>query len=155
MKKIFGLFIIFTLLLWGCSSYRSIVVEDLNISSFRLKSASKIDLGLKASVENPTKSTFELVDVEGVVNRDNMPFANISLLEDSVIPPFYEGEIPIKCRVDLIDPMAVLVMGLDIKSWNISDFNLNIKATVKKGAIKKSFKMNNIPLDKLVKKFKL
>lgn len=155
MKKFFGLFIIFTLLLSSCSNYRSIEVEDLSVSSLKLKSASKIDLGLKAHVENPTRATFELVDVNGIVYKGDMPFANILLLENSVMPPFYEGDIPINCRVELIDPMAVLVMGLNIKSWNISDFKLDVKATVKKGAIKKSFKMNNIPLDKLVKKFKL
>ncbi len=155
MKKFFGLIVILTLLLCSCSSYKSIIVEDLKISTFKLESTSKMRLGLKAHVENPTRATFELVDVSGVVYKGDMPFAEIVLLDNSVVSPYYDGEIPINCRIILTDPMAVLVMGLDIKSWNIGDFKLNLKVTVKKGAIKKSFKMNNISLEKLVKKFKL
>ena len=71
------------------------------------------------------------------------------------MPPNFDGTILIKTRVNLLDPLSVLVMGLNINSWDNKEFKLKLKVTVKKGGLKKTFKLNNIPLEKVGKRIKL
>ncbi len=151
MKRFFRLIAVLSLLLLnGCKGYRDVQVSNVEIESLRILSTSKINLGLGVELDNPSKSTFELVGLEGVVYKDDTPLANVFLLEDAVIPSKYVGEVEVKCTMELIDPLAVLAMGLNVKSWDLDKFNLKLKATIKKGAIRKTFKVDDIPLEMLV-----
>ena len=110
---------------------------------------------LKVLVNNPTKSTFTITDIQGTLFRDDTRFAEVSLLEEAVVSPLSREETVIKCRIHLLDPLAVLVMGLDIRSWNPEEFKLNLKTTVRSHGIKKNFKIDNIALDRVLKHVKI
>lgn len=155
MKKYLIIIVAVASLLSSCAGYREIVIGNIELEKIKLTSASKADLVFGVDVYNPTKADFIITDIQGVLFKDDVPFANLYLLEDVSIPKAFNGEVFLKNRVELLDPMAVLVMGLNIKSWNMSEFKVKIKVTVKKGGFKKTFKLNNIPLDKVVKKIKL
>lgn len=155
MRNYFIIMIALASLLCGCKGYREIEVKDVNLERFRLVSASKINLDIDADVYNPTKAEFTVSDIQGVVYRDDVPFANIALLKEVAVPAFHNKGVLLKCQVELLDPMAVLVMGLNVKSWNMKEFRMKLKVTVKKGGMRKTFKVNDIPLDRLVKKIKL
>lgn len=154
MRKYIVIIFALILVLSSCKGYREIEVGDVQLEKFKLESASKINLTIRVDIHNPTKAEFNLSNIEGVVYRDDIPFANLSLLENTIVPASFTGPVSVKCRIDLLDPMAVLVMGLNVKSWKLDEFTMKIKATVKKGMIKKSIKLNNIPLNKLAKKIK-
>lgn len=154
MRNYFIIMITLAALLCGCKGYREIEVKDVNLERFKLVSASKINLDIDADIYNPTKAEFTVSDIQGTVYRDDVPFANITLLKGAVVPAFHNEGILLKCQVELLDPMAILVMGLNVKSWNMKEFRMKLKVTVKKGGMRKTFKINDIPLDRLVKKIK-
>lgn len=154
--KSYGLLVIILItLLSSCSAYKEIEVRDIQLDKFKLVSASKVNFNLDVDIYNPMRGAFTLTDIQGTVFRDGAPFAELSLLEEALVPAFQNGPIQVKCRVELLDPMAVLVMGLNVKSWNMKDFELKLKVTARKGMVKKTFKLNNVPVEKLVKKIKL
>ncbi|MEG1088922.1 MAG: hypothetical protein RSE02_05565 [Bacteroidales bacterium] len=155
MRKYLIIIVALVSILSGCKGYRDISIGNIELEKFKLTSASKVDVVIGVDVFNPTKANFTLINVDGVLFRNDVPFANLSLLKDVYIPTLHNGKALVNCRIELLDPMAVLVMGLNIKSWNMDEFRIKLKATVKKGAFKKSFKINNIPLDKVIKKIKL
>lgn len=154
MRNYWLLAIALIALLSSCSAYKEIEVKDIQLEKFKLVSASRVNFNLDVDIYNPTKGAFTLTDVQGTVFRDGIPFAELSLLEDAMVPAFHNGTVLVKCRVELLDPMAVLVMGLNVQSWNMKDFELRLKVTAKKGMLKKTFKLNNVPVEKLVKKIK-
>ena len=155
MRKFLILTLLLAAILGGCSKYREVEVEDVRLQKIRLVSASKADLQLRVLVNNPTKSTFTITDIQGTLFRDDTRFAEVSLLEEAVVHPLSREETVIKCRIHLLDPLAVLVMGLDIQSWNPEEFKLNLKTTVRSHGIKKNFKIDNIALDRVLKHVKI
>ena len=155
MKKYFVVLLLIGAFLSSCTGYKDIDVRDFSLGKVKLVSTSKLDLNIKAEIYNPTKAAFVITDVQGVVYKDDVPFADIKLLDDAIVPPNFDGTILIKTRVNLLDPLSVLVMGLNINSWDHKEFKLKLKVTVKKGGLKKTFKLNNIPLEKVVKRIKL
>ena len=155
MKKYFVLVVLSALLLSSCAGYKNIDLRDFSINKFKLVSTSKVYLDIDTEIDNPSKSSFSINDISGIVYKDDIPFAEVTLLEDVFVPAKFEGVITIKSQIKLLDPLAVLVMGLKIDTWDPKEFKMKLKVTVKKGIIKKTFKLNNIPLDKVVKKIKL
>ncbi|MEG0518020.1 MAG: hypothetical protein RR555_04000 [Bacteroidales bacterium] len=155
MRKYLIIIIALVSLLSSCAGYRDITIGTVDVAKVKLNSASKVSLDLSVCVSNPTKANFTLTNVQGMLYRDDIPFANLALSEQISVPANYSGDVLIKTNITLLDPMAVLVMGLNLKSWHMDEFKIKLKATVKKGAFKKSIKLNNIPLDKLVKKISL
>lgn len=155
MRKYLIIIIALMSLLSSCAGYRDIAIGTVDVAKVKLNSASKVNLDLSVYVSNPTNANFTLTDIQGVLYRDDIPFADLTLNEPVSVSANYIGNILVKTNITLLDPMAVLVMGLNLKSWHMDEFKIKLKATVKKGAFKKSIKLNNIPLDKLVKKINL
>lgn len=155
MRKYLMLVATFVSLLCSCTNYKHIDVNDVKLEKFKLISTSKADLQLQVSVNNPSKTIFTITDIQGVLYRDDVPFANLSLLEEIVIPPQAVTDVHVKCRINLLDPLAVLVMGLDMSSWNEDEFTVDIKTTVKGGGLKKSFRLKKVPLSKVIKRIKI
>lgn len=155
MKKYFVVLAIITTLLSSCSGYKNIDLRDFSIKKFKLVSTSKINLDIAADIDNPSKASFTITDIIGTVYKDDIPFAEVNLVEDVYVPARFEGDITIKSQIQLLDPLAVLVMGLKIDSWNPKEFKMKLRISVKKGMIKKTFKMNDIPLERIIKRIKL
>ncbi|MPM68740.1 hypothetical protein SDC9_115674 [bioreactor metagenome] len=57
-------------------------------------------------------------------------------------------------QVELLDPLALLSMGLNISTWDIKDFEINARTTVKTSTgLRKQIKLKKVPLQNLINKF--
>lgn len=143
------------LILAGCADYRDIVLEDMSITSLKLKSASCAQLNLAAYVNNPTGGTFNVTDIDGLLYKDNVKFAHFNLVDPVTIQPRLKTRIPMTIEINLDDPLSVLAVGLNIKTWNKKDFMMDVHAVVKKGGLRIPFVRKNVPLDKVLEKVKV
>lgn len=158
MKKLIKIFLCLAaavLMLSGCADYRDIVLEDITITGFRLQSASTAQIDLAAYVNNPTGGTFNVTDIDGILYKDDVKFAHFNLVDPCTIQPRISNKIPMTIEIILDDPLSVLAMGLNIKTWNKKDFMMDIHASVKKGGLRIPFVRKNVPLDKVLEKVKV
>lgn len=144
-----------SLILAGCADYRDIVVEDMSITGLKLKSASCAQLNLATYVNNPTGGTFNVTDIDGLLYKDNVKFAHFNLVDPVAIQPRLKTKIPMTIEINLDDPLSVLAMGLNIKTWNKRDFMMDVHGIIKKGGLRIPFVRKNVPLDKMLEKVKV
>ncbi|MBR5855853.1 MAG: hypothetical protein IKY70_01110 [Bacteroidales bacterium] len=137
----------------GCSQYKQIDVDDIKIAKIKMNSAKEIDLKFGITVENPSRTLFTLQAIDGVIYRNGAEFANMVLLEEVQVPARFSGDVQAMCRLTLTDPLAALALGLNLASLNNDSFTVDVVATVKGGAVKKSFRYKDIPLSDVIKKF--
>lgn len=149
------LFLSLILVLGGCNPYREVKFESFKLSSFELVSTSRATIVFAAAIDNPLKSSISLLSVDGTVLKEYTSFAKITLLEEVVVPAHTKGEVMVRISIELLDPMALLSMGLNIRSWDLEDFRTSAKITFKLGSGgSKTFKFRNVPLERMVNSFK-
>lgn len=153
MKKIIALLSLVLLLLTGCSQYKNVDLNDIKVSKVKMISAQHIELQFKADVENPTRTEFEVTGIEGLLYRNGAEFANLQLIEPATVPANFSGDVLLKCKFSLSDPLAALALGLNIASLNSDDFTADLTVSVKGGALKKNFKYRDMPMSKVFKMF--
>ena len=153
MRRILVLFMAAMLLLAGCSQYKDVDFEEIKIGKVRMVSSQEFDLQFKASVNNPTGTTFEVTSIDGIMLRNGAPFANLKLVENAAVPSRSNSEVILKCRFSLTDPLAALALGLNMASLNSDDFTVDLTATIKGGMLKKSFRYKNVPMSRIFKEF--
>lgn len=154
-KKIVLLVIAALAVAYGCSNYRNIQLVDIKLQSIRLKSASKIEVYLNAYIDNPTSAEITITAISGTIFKDGSKFADITLKEATSIPKGTNVGVLLPLNVNLLDPLSLLAMGLNIKSWEENNFTGDIKVTVRQGALKKTIGQKNIPLNKYIKNISL
>lgn len=158
MKKFIKIFLSLAaavLIIGSCADYRDIVLEDITLTGFSLKSASSAQINLTAYVNNPTGGTFNVTDMDGVLYKDDVRFAHFDLVDPCTIQPRMSSKIPMVIEINLDDPLSVLAMGLNIKTWNKKDFMMDVHATVRKGGLRIPFVRKNVSLDKVLEKVKV
>ncbi|MCI1719711.1 MAG: LEA type 2 family protein [Bacteroidales bacterium] len=143
------------LIVSGCADYRKIVLEDISITGFKLKSATCAQINLAAYVDNPTGGTFNVTDIDGLLYKDGVKFAHYNLVDPVAIQPRLKTRIPLTIEINLDDPLSVLAMGLNVKSWNKKDFMMDVHAIVRKGGLRIPFVRKNVPLDKVLERVKV
>lgn len=154
MRKFLILTALCALFLCGCSGYRQVEISGVQVQKVKLVSTSDVDLDLAVEVDNPTRSTFTVSDLEGMLSRNGAAFARVTLREDAVVYPRTVADAELRCRIHLLDPLAVLVMGLDFRSWKPEEFRLDLAATVRSGAVKKKFRMQDVPVAQVLNRIK-
>ncbi len=151
MKRIVFLFIIFTFLLTGCTQYKKIEIENVTLKSFKFKGTSSAQIVGLITVDNPTKYTIALDEMEAALLKEGKTFITFELVETSSVAPFSEAKVEVKIDAKVADPLAIITTGLDFNNWNKEDFTLNGKLTISSnGKSKKTVKMKNIPLEKVL-----
>ncbi len=150
--KIFSL-LMSLLLFAGCAQYKEIDIDDIKINRIKMQSAKVIDLGFNVTVDNPSATRFRLQSVDGILYRNGVEFANLILIQEVELPARFSGDVQALCTLTLTDPLAALVLGLNMASLNSDSFTIDLVATVKGGIIKKSFKYEDVPLSEVIKEF--
>ncbi len=154
-KKIIPLVITAMAVIYGCSNYRDIRLEEVKLQTIRLKSTSGADVYLNIAIYNPTSSEIKVSNINGTIYRDGVKFAEITLKEETTIPPKARSEVIVPLNVKFLDPLSLLAIGLDINALEKNNFTADVKITAKDGMLKKNFNKNGISLNKYLKKIKI
>ena len=95
-----------------------------------------------------------LQSIDGFLTRNSVNFAQITLIKTDTIAAACQSTNRARFQVELLDPMALFSMGLNIKSWKMSDFEINARGVLRtsKGG-RKAIKLKNVPLESLTNRF--
>lgn len=154
MKKLLLILVALGCIFGGCANYRQISLEDVQLGKIKMAGMTKADVGLKLLVNNPTKATFTVEDISGMVYKEGVEFARISMFEPFQVAPGTPSDANAILRVEIADPVSALVMGLNFKSWNLDQFTVDAKVRVKGKGLKKNFTFEGKPLKELVEDLK-
>jgi hypothetical protein len=148
MIKKFLLLALIISLACSCSNYKKISLNNVNIGDISYKGNS-INANFNISVNNPTKSTFKVTNIKGVLKKGEGNFINFNVPKDVVIPPGAPFNTSFETLVKVPSPLALLDLGMNAK-----DYKLDIEATLKQGCFKKKIRYKDIPFEKLEKAIK-
>lgn len=150
MKRFIWL-LLFTFLLWGCNDYRQIEVEHITLNSMRFVNTTTAAINLEADVKNPTKRAVSLENLNAVLFKEGKKFAKFCLTDNFVATPGENIAVPINIEAKVLDHIALISTGLNLKSWNLDNFTVSGKFTVKMdGVPKKRIKFKNKPLKSIL-----
>jgi len=150
MKRLIIPILLSALLFQSCVNYKEIDIKQVKIQKFNLVNTSRANVTFDYLVDNPTNSTLIISSAEGFITKKGVNFAQMELMQPDTIPSkrMTSGEISLK--IDLLDPISLLSMGLNISSWKVQDFNFDAKITIKTSSgYKKVLKFRNVPLEHL------
>lgn len=151
MKRFFFL-LISVIALTSCNKFKDIEVDFVSLSSFRLHSTSQAELSFDVIVDNPTDNTIILNGINGMIRKSDRDFAAVSLKETVSVPPMSREKRTVVVSFSLLDPMALLSIGLNIDSWDMSDFKVNGTLYLKTDSgLKHKFRFKNVTLERMLK----
>ena len=133
----------------NCANYKNIDVTDAELTSVKMTSVAKYNVAASFEVYNPSGTKFTLRDCSGVILKGGVPFADVVMMEEVVVPSRGTYNVEVKGAISLRDPLGALIMGLNFKSLDMSQFTVNLSGTVKGGAIKKKIEIKDMPLKRL------
>ena len=148
--KRFCLYLIFVGVVFfvSCAPYRDIEVKDFSIDNIAMQ-GSRIVLDFSATVNNPNRS-FVLDRAGGDLSIGEHPFAAAILMQAVRVAARSEERCAGQLQLTIKDLMAALQMGFDTKSWDLDSFLFSGDVQVKSAGMKKKFKYNNVPLNRLI-----
>jgi LEA14-like dessication related protein len=155
MKKFFLFLLLSTLLLQGCSSYRQISVDDVEIGKVKITALTRAQVQTTLKINNPTRSTFRITALEGTVKNKDVEFARISLPQEFSVPPGTPATVETMLAVEVSDPLSLLSSGLSLKSLKAENFTIDAAVQIKKGGVSKWLRMKDVPLKQLLENIKL
>lgn len=147
----FVLLISAVLVLGACSDYRKVSVGDVSIAEFRFNGTSSATVKVNAEVDNPTRHNFWVDNMDAVLIKEGRDFASFALEGKPEVGPDTVCVVGIPIRVSVLDPIAVITAGLNLESWNLDEFVVNGKITVRSDCgLKKTIRLNKVPLGALL-----
>ena len=152
MKKLIFLLLLAAFILGGCANYRKIALQDVKVEKLKMVSTSKADVKLSLFLNNPTRGTLKVKEAAGVVFAGKEEFAKISLVEPVEFAKGEPSQAPATLRVELLDPLSVIMMGLNPASWNLEQFTFSGYFKVKKGGAGKKFGVEGVPVKEFIGK---
>jgi len=153
MKKIWATVFLITLLLSGCSGVGDIGIKEVALKDVRLLNTTSADVEFECVVHNPTNRRIILEDANGVLKKSDVVFARIHLVKADTIAANALSSNKVRLKVNLEDPLSLLSMGMNISSWNMSEFKADLRSTIRReGRAKHVLKRKNIPLESLLDK---
>lgn len=148
IKRIVPILLLLLTTVCGCNDYRQIKVKDVSLTSFRFKSTSSAEIALTATVDNQSKHTLFLESAEGTITKEGKNFADFALLENVMAPSCKQSEVGICIGVKVVDPLALIASGLDLKTWRKEEFAVDAKIVVKReGGGKRVLKLKKVPVE--------
>lgn len=144
------LLLLFSLLFLGGCYYTKLEVYDVSLGKVSLVSTSKATVGLNVQMSNNAKTSVSVEGIDGVIYKEGMPFADVVLLEAASIEALSKESLGLKLGVDITNPLLLLSTGLNIRNWNIDDFTISGKITIRSGrGGKKVFNVKSMPIKEL------
>lgn len=155
MKKFSFILLLMAILFQGCASYRQIELVDVEFGKVRMKALTKAEINVTLKIENPTRSTFHISSMDGVVNGAGSEFARFSLAQEISVPPGNPALVQAAIVAEVTDPLALLANGLSLNSLKDEKFTVDASLQIRKGLVKKKFKIKEVPLKELLKELNL
>ena len=155
MKKFSIILLLLATLLQGCASYRQIELVDVEFGKVKMKALTKVEVQVTLKIDNPTRSTFQIASMGGVVNGAGSEFARFSLAQEISVPPGNPALVPATIVAEVTDPLALLANGLSLNSLKDEKFTVDASLQIRKGLVKKKFKIKEVPLKELLKELNL
>jgi hypothetical protein len=153
MKRLFYLLLVMTVLSTGCSKLGDVDVEEIGIKSFRLVNTSTALIELEYKINNPSGRKIILNSGEGLLKKSGTNFARVYLIEADTIIARKESVNTALFRVEILDPLSLLAMGLNVSRWQYNDFRIDVRAILKiAGRGKRTVRFKDIPLENLAKR---
>lgn len=153
MNRLLVFLLFASLLFTSCTKLGQVEVREIKVKGFQLLNTSTADIDIEFSVHNPTNKDLFLCDAKGVLKRGEVDFANISLMQCDTVVANRISVNRMTFRMDLVDPLSLLSMGLNLSQWKFSDFNVDVRAVIKpSNGRRRVLKMKDMPLEKLVKR---
>ncbi len=150
MKRLLYLLLILIVVAPGCSKLGDINIQEIGIKSFRLINTSTANIEIEYKIENPSKRELILINGDGLLRKSGNNFARVYLIEADTVPPGTHSTNRALFRVEILDPLSLLAMGLNVSRWHYNDFRIDVSADVKiSGRGKKRIKFKDIPLENL------
>ncbi len=151
MKRLLFLTLLSALLFAGCGNFRDIDIKQVKLQKFNLVSTSRADVTFDYLIDNPTNASLIISAADGFITKKGVRFAQLGLMQSDTIAPRSLTYSSLVIKIDLLDPISLLSMGLNISSWREQDFNLDARITVKTSSgYKKTLRFKNTPLNHLV-----
>lgn len=153
MKKFILILVAAASILGGCSNYKNISIDDVNVGKLRMVALNAAEADITLQVNNPTKAVLELDGVDLIITNGASEFAKITQVKkDAVmVTPRNTTSVQVTLRAELTNPFAALAQGLDPQAWDLEKFRANGTVTVRKGKIHKALKIEDIPLSALAR----
>ena len=155
MKKFSFILLLMAFLLQGCASYRQIELADVEFGKVRMKALTKAEIQVTLKIENPTRSTFQISSMDGVVNGAGSEFARFSLAQEISVPPGNPALVPATITAEVTDPLVLLSKGLSLNSLKKEKFAVDATMQIRRGIIKKNFKIKDVPLEELLQELNI
>ena len=153
MKKICFFALLAIILLSGCSGLSDIDVREVNLVDAKFSNTTSADLVFECVVNNPTNRRIIIEDAIGVLRKSDIVFANIRLVGADTVAANALSTNKLMLKVSLEDPLSILSMGLNISTWNMSEFKADLRSTIRReGRAKHVFRRKNIPIESLLER---
>lgn len=154
MKRLLTVTVLVITLLSSCTNYRNIEVSSVALRDVKLLSTSRAAIEVEYVITNHSGSDLILASADGFLMKNRVNFAQLTLVSADTVARGETTSNRLKFNVELLDPLSLFSMGLNINSWKTSDFEINIRGVIEnsKGR-KKVFKFKNLPLENLIKRF--
>ena len=154
MKKIGLLILLITISLTSCNRYGDVEILSVKITDVKIHSTSRAEVLLEYIVKNGSLRDLTLTSGDGFLMKDRVNFAQFRLVESEKILSGVTSSGKARFNVELLDPLSLFSMGLNISSWKMSDFEINARGEISNDrGRKRAFKFKNMPLEKLINKF--
>ncbi len=126
---------------------------SVTLSEVKLISTSKAIVDVEYTINNTAKVDLVLQSANGFLTKNRLNFAQVTLIEADTIAAACQSTNRARFQIELLDPMSLFSMGLNIKSWKMSDFEINANGVLRtsKGG-RKAIKLKNMPLESLTKR---
>jgi len=154
MKRIVLITALIIIALTGCNRYSEIEIVNIKLSDVKIRSTSRAEVEVEFVVNNGSLRDLTITGADGFLTKERVNFAQFTLIESEMIERGKTTTSKAKFNVELLDPLSLFSMGLNINSWKMSDFEIDARGVVAndKGN-KRVFKFKNLPLEKLIKRF--
>jgi len=154
MKRLLVFPVLVLLLFTSCTNFRNIEIKNVKLNEVKLLSTSKAMVDVEFTINNTANADLVLQSSDGFLTKNGVNFAQITLIGSDTIVASCQSANRARFQIELLDPMSLFSMGLNIKSWKMSDFEINARGIIRtsKGG-RKTFKLKNMPLENLAKRF--
>ena len=151
MKKVSVLILIAIIALSSCAGLKEIDIREVNHVNTKLLNMTTVELEFECVVNNPANRRIIMEDAIGTLKKSDIVFARINLIEVDTVAANTVSSNKIRLKVNIEDPLSLLSMGMDVSSWNISEFKADIRTTIRReGKAKHVFKRKNIPMERFM-----
>ncbi|OJV22754.1 MAG: hypothetical protein BGO30_00050 [Bacteroidetes bacterium 41-46] len=143
-----------TALSTGCNRYSEIEIVSVKLTDIKIHSTSRAEVEVEYIVKNGSKRDLTLSGADGFLTKERVNFAQFTLMESEMIERGATTASKARFKVELLDPLSLFSMGLNINSWKMSDFEIDARGTISNDrGSKRTFKFKNLPLEKMLKRF--